>query len=150
MWSSAPSPSSWPGKIRLGVGGGILTYTCSLWIITPVCCPAGWWYYKQHQSSSSAPRHQHHPPPTTNQAATRTQRNLKNTSVHLNQCLLAEDLHNWLLSMQLNDLTSHFLSSQTQSESQGRRIFVKRFSVYFELFMHFSNFLQQYEKLSQI
>ena len=55
--------------------------------------------------------------------------------------LLAEDLHNWLLPMQLNDLTS-----QTESQSQGWRISVKGFSVYFELFMHFSNFLQQQVK----
>ena len=48
--------------------------------------------------------------------------------------------------MQLNDLTSHFLSLQTQSQSQGWRIFVKGFSVYFELFMHFTKFLQQQVK----
>ena len=48
--------------------------------------------------------------------------------------------------MQLNDLTSHFLSLQTQSQSQGWRIFVTGFSVYFEMFMHFSNFLQQHVK----
>ena len=49
--------------------------------------------------------------------------------------------------MQLNDLTSHFLSPpDTVTLSRLEWIFVTGFSVYFELFMHFSNFLQQQVK----
>ena len=79
-------------------------------------------------------------------SGTKTQRNLKNTLVHPYQCL-AWALHNWLLSVQLNDLTSHFLSSHgtvSRLDSEGSLIsfkeFVYDFTVYFERFMHFMNF----------